>query len=80
MTVSVWRIAVETPAYTAHDLSGTRAKITGGRWNSKDSALVYSSTSVPDEYNVQIDPDHGNVRALVAPTIKRWIYDPRLFP
>lgn len=46
MTVTVWRIAVDAPAYTADDVSGAGAKITGGRWNRKGTPVVYCATSI----------------------------------
>lgn len=46
MTVAVWRIAVEAATNTADDLSGTGAKISGGRWNSKATPLVYCASSI----------------------------------
>lgn len=42
----LWRIAADTPRYTADDLSGIGAKFTGGRWNSKGVPMVYCSTSI----------------------------------
>jgi RES domain-containing protein len=39
----VWRIATDTPAYEADDLTGAGAKVTGGRWNEAGTPLVYTS-------------------------------------
>jgi RES domain-containing protein len=41
----VWRIAADTPGYESDDMNGAGAKSTGGRWNSKGTALIYSATS-----------------------------------
>jgi RES domain-containing protein len=46
LSIIVWRIAVDTPAYSATDLSGTGAKLTGGRWNRPGLALLYTSSSI----------------------------------
>jgi RES domain-containing protein len=43
--VSVWRIGADTPEYEAHDLCGTGAEETGGRWNRKGVRVVYASGS-----------------------------------
>ncbi|HEY5797399.1 MAG TPA: RES family NAD+ phosphorylase [Bosea sp. (in: a-proteobacteria)] len=45
MSHLLWRIATDTKAYTAEDMSGTGAKISGGRWNEVGVGLVYSSGS-----------------------------------
>jgi RES domain-containing protein len=44
-SISVWRIAADTAAYTADDRSGKGAELTGGRWNEKGIPLLYSSKS-----------------------------------
>ncbi len=46
MSMAIWRIAVDAPAYAANDLSGTGAKMTGGRWNGKGTPLVYCATNI----------------------------------
>jgi RES domain-containing protein len=43
--VVVWRIATDTPDYTADDLSGKGAEVSGGRWNHAGTPMVYASTS-----------------------------------
>jgi len=40
-----YRIASDTPSNESHDLKGTGAKITGGRWNSAEVPVVYTSST-----------------------------------
>ncbi|PLC50207.1 hypothetical protein CR159_09390 [Pollutimonas subterranea] len=44
--VAVWRIATDTPSYTADDRSGAGARITGGRWNRPGIPVLYCSGSI----------------------------------
>lgn len=44
-SVVLYRIATDTPTYTADDLSGTGAKQSGGRWNQPGIAMLYTSPS-----------------------------------
>lgn len=46
MSKRVWRIATDTPDYSADDLSGTGTKKSGGRWNRVDTPLVYASETI----------------------------------
>lgn len=46
MSVSVWRIATDTPTYEAHDLNGKGAELNGGRWNRAGRPVVYSASSI----------------------------------
>jgi RES domain-containing protein len=42
----VWRIATDTPTYTADDLRGLGAKTTGGRWNRAGTPVVYCAETI----------------------------------
>lgn len=45
MSHVVWRIATDTPAYEADDVTGAGAKATGGRWNQAGAPMLYTSES-----------------------------------
>lgn len=42
----LWRIATETRAFAAEDLSGKGATINPGRWNGPGQAVIYAAPSV----------------------------------
>lgn len=46
MTVSVWRIARETPEYASDAMTGDGARIGGGRWNPQGMPVVYTACNV----------------------------------
>lgn len=46
MTVSLWRIASDTPDWTAEDMAGKGAASKGGRWNAPGEHVTYTSTSI----------------------------------
>lgn len=46
MTVALWRIATDTPDYTADDLSGEGAKRSGGRWNRPGMPVLYTASNI----------------------------------
>lgn len=39
----MWRIATDTPAYLAEELTGAGAEATGGRWNEPGIPMLYTS-------------------------------------
>lgn len=43
--ITLWRIAPDTPEFTADDLSGRGAELSGGRWNRPGTPVVYASSS-----------------------------------
>jgi RES domain-containing protein len=45
-TTTLWRIATDTPDYTADDTTGAGAKATGGRWNRPGLPVLYSAGSI----------------------------------
>jgi RES domain-containing protein len=44
--VILYRISKHTAQYQATDLSGGGAKLTGGRWNRKGTAVVYAASTI----------------------------------
>lgn len=44
--MTIWRIATDTPGYTADDKTGAGAKITGGRWNRAGTPMLYCAGSI----------------------------------
>ncbi|MEO8250055.1 MAG: RES family NAD+ phosphorylase [Burkholderiales bacterium] len=44
-SVTLWRIGVDAPDFEAHELSGTGAEGSGGRWNRAGTPMVYASTT-----------------------------------
>ncbi len=46
MTVQLWRIASDTLAWTADDLSGKGAAAAGARWNHPGELVSYAATSI----------------------------------
>lgn len=45
MSRSIWRIATDARTFSADDLSGAGARISGGRWNEAGTAMVYAAGS-----------------------------------
>lgn len=62
--------------------AGLSARTAGDGWiaSGATALLLVPSVIVPDEYNVLINPRHGDAAAITSTIIKRWIYDPRFFP
>ena len=46
MTVSLWRVAADTPQWTAEDLAGKGAANKGARWNHPGQHVTYAATSI----------------------------------
>lgn len=46
MTVALWRVASDTPSWTADDLSGKGAASKGARWNHAGELVTYAATSI----------------------------------
>ncbi|GAB2890963.1 RES family NAD+ phosphorylase [Paraburkholderia jirisanensis] len=45
-SVTIWRIATDTPDHVAEDKTGAGAKATGGRWNRAGTPMLYCSGSI----------------------------------
>lgn len=46
MTVSLWRIAADTPLWTAEDMGGKGAAHKGARWNNAGEHVIYTAMSI----------------------------------
>jgi RES domain-containing protein len=46
MTVHLWRVASDTPGWTADDMSGKGAAGKGARWNHPGELATYAATSI----------------------------------
>lgn len=46
MMVRLWRIAADTPLWTAEDMAGKGAAHKGARWNHAGELVTYASTSI----------------------------------
>lgn len=46
MTILIWRIGTDTKTYSADELSGEGARLTGGRWNRLGTTMIYASSSI----------------------------------
>jgi RES domain-containing protein len=46
MTVPLWRVASDTPDWTAEDLAGKGAAHQGARWNGPGEHVTYAATSI----------------------------------
>ncbi|HMO45044.1 MAG TPA: RES family NAD+ phosphorylase [Rubrivivax sp.] len=46
MTVHLWRVASDTPGWTAEDMSGKGAASKGARWNHPGERVTYAAASI----------------------------------
>jgi RES domain-containing protein len=46
VTVSLWRVASDTPQWTAEDMLGKGAAYKGARWNHRGEHVTYATTSI----------------------------------
>lgn len=80
---TVWdrREMLSLPAGWDSIPDGMVGRRAGDAWISTNRSplLVVPSVIVPEESNVLINPSHPDARAIVASTVRKWIYDPRLF-
>jgi len=46
VTVTLWRVAADTPQWTAEDMAGKGAAAKGARWNHAGAHVAYASMSI----------------------------------
>lgn len=54
----------------------------GAQWLAGGSSLLAAvpSVVVPDEFNVLINPKHGDIDKVKVTKLRKWLFDPRLVP
>ena len=61
--------------------AGLASRAAGDAWirSGASALLLVPYVTVPDEYNVLVNPHHADAAAIKATTIRRWTHDPRFF-
>jgi RES domain-containing protein len=61
--------------------AGLTSQNAGNTWvaSMRSPILLVPSVVVPEEWNILINPTHPAATSITATTVRRWVYDPRLY-